>query len=131
MRNPITAIAAFSLAITVILGAWNAHGMEQLVTSGQISARYMKTFHTGVEYQFYHSLGLLLLGLLYRNNWLKTGRRLLLLGMVVFCGSLYLVSLNEILGSGLKSLGMVAPVGGILLAAGWLFTGLAFIKNKN
>lgn len=127
------AIASFSMAIAVILGAWNAHGMETLVTDGKIAVKYLKTFHTGVEYQFVNSLGLLLLGLYVRiqkpEKFLAPW--LVFVGMTIFSSTIYILCFNEMLGEGLKKLGAITPVGGLLMIAGWALAGIHFYKNKN
>lgn len=132
MNKNIAAIAAFSLALAIVLGAWNAHGMEQYVTDGKMSAKYIKTFYTGVQYEFICSLGLLVLGLAPgtgSGRLMKIGIWCIFTGMVVFSFSLYFVALNEMLGEGLRKLGMITPFGGLLMTAGWLFAGISFLKK--
>lgn len=132
MKNTTAAIASFLIALSVVLGAWNAHGMEDLVNRGLMSAKYIKTFHTGVQYQFYCSLGLLALSLAYpaAQGLLKWAMRSIGLGMVVFSCSLYLLAFHEILSTQLKMMGAVAPIGGLLMAIGWLLCGMYFIKTQ-
>lgn len=132
MKNPVAATASFSLALAIVLGAWNAHGMEDLVNRGLMSAKYIKTFHTGVQYQFYCSLGLLALSLAYPKvqGLLLWAMRSIGLGMVVFSGSLYLLAFHESLSPQLKMMGAVAPIGGLLMAIGWFLAGLSFLQKK-
>ena len=98
----------------VALGAFGAHSLEGLVTPERLS-----TFETGVRYQMYHALGLLLLAVLP----LATERASLLIfaGVLIFSGSLYLLVLT-----GTSWLGAVTPVGGVLMLTGWalVFAGL-------
>ncbi len=130
-NNNWAAIAAFSLAIAIGLGAWNAHGMEKLVETGKIMEKYLKTFHTGVEYQFINSLGLLILGILIpAKPKIKTACLLIFIGMVIFSFSLYILSFNEILGSGFRILGAITPIGGLSMIAGWFWAGWILLKNK-
>jgi uncharacterized membrane protein YgdD (TMEM256/DUF423 family) len=128
----IAGTAALLLGLAVVLGAWNAHGMESLVEKGLMQAKYIKTFHTGVQYQFLIATVLLIIGIAYQEiqKLLLLSTVLLLSGMFVFSGSLYLLAFYEMLGEGLKILGMVAPIGGLCMTAGFLLLGIHFFKNK-
>jgi uncharacterized membrane protein YgdD (TMEM256/DUF423 family) len=129
--NRIAFWASLSMAMAILLGAWNAHGMENLVTNGTISAKYLKTFYTGVQYQFFNSLGLLILGLYLRPE-IKIMRYaiwLIFSGMCIFSFSLYLLSFNQILGNGWRVLGAITPIGGLFMALGWVFSAIAFKKK--
>lgn len=129
----IAGISAWILGLAVVLGAWNAHGMESLVEKGLMQAKYIKTFHTGVYYQFIISTILFVIGIVNKDiqKTLKISVLLLFVGMLIFSGSLYLLAFNEMLGAGLKKLGMVAPIGGLLMTAGFLVLGIHFFKQKN
>lgn len=106
--------AAISGFVSVALGAFAAHGLESMV-----SAARLETFHTGVEYQFYHSLALLLVAILSGKQ--QSTKALLisgyafLFGIIVFSGSLYLLVLLDI-----PVLGAITPVGGTAFLLGWL-----------
>jgi uncharacterized membrane protein YgdD (TMEM256/DUF423 family) len=133
MKNNWAAIAAFSLALAISLGAWNAHGMEKFVENGQILEKYLKTFHTGVEYQFINSIGILVLGLFGLRDFpkLKNAILFIFIGMCVFSFSLYLLSFHQLLGAGFKILGAITPIGGLFMIVGWIYTGILFLKiNK-
>lgn len=100
------------------LGAFAAHGLQ-----GQLSAEYLAVFHTAVHYQMLHALALLALA----GLWQRLGGRLLTAaglcfcaGILLFSGSLYALTLT-----GIRSLGMITPVGGLTLLAGWWCLGLA------
>lgn len=100
------------------LGAFAAHGLK-----GQLSAEYLAVFQTGVHYQMLHALALLALAAL----WQRLGGRLLTaagvcfcVGILLFSGSLYALTL-----SGVSSLGMITPLGGLAFLSGWLCLGLA------
>jgi len=96
----------------VVFGAFGAHALR-----GRLSAEMLAVWRTAVEYQFYHALALLLLGL-----WLQqraaVGQTLagyaFALGILLFSGSLYALAL-----SGVRPLGAITPLGGLLLIAGW------------
>jgi uncharacterized membrane protein YgdD (TMEM256/DUF423 family) len=108
-------IAALLGGLGVAIGAFGAHGLRAML---EASGRF-DTFETAVRYQFYHTLALLAVGVLLHARpelrllgtaaWLWTG------GVVVFSGSLYLLCFT-----GITKLGAVAPIGGLLLIAGWI-----------
>ena len=106
-------IASFLLALAVGIGAFGAHGLKT-----HLSAEMMQTFKTGVEYHFYHALGLLLIGLLavnYPSLYVKWSAILLFVGIFLFSGSLYVLAV-----SGIKWFGAITPFGGISFFAGWI-----------
>lgn len=108
-------IAALLGGLGVAIGAFGAHGLRAML---EASGRF-DTFETAVRYQFYHTLALLAVGVLLHARpelrllstaaWLWTG------GVIVFSGSLYLLCFT-----GVTKLGAVAPIGGLLLIAGWI-----------
>lgn len=112
-------IGAVSGAVSVILGAFGAHYLKSLLGDAAV-----KTFQTGVEYQFYHSLALVLTGVLMlfkESKGLIRAGRLFLGGIALFSGSLYVLTLIKATGDvGLKSIGLITPLGGILFVAGWI-----------
>ncbi len=97
----------------VVLGAWGAHGLEAFLGGGDTGP-----WETAVQYQLTHALALLLLGVLLHLNadpamiW---SSRLVILGVLLFSGSIYLLTLG-----GPRWLGPVTPLGGSALIAGWL-----------
>lgn len=120
-RNHFLLIASVSGMLAVILGAFGAHGLEKLVDT-----KMLQRFHTGVEYQFYHSLALLLISILYKlikNKYVAYAGYAFLLGMVLFSGSLYLYVLT-----GIKGFALVTPLGGLSFIVGW---GLLAFSAKN
>jgi uncharacterized membrane protein YgdD (TMEM256/DUF423 family) len=104
-------------AASVGLGAFGAHGLEQLVAPEQV-----ETFTTGVRYQFYHTLALGILAALGGDRVERGGTIvwLWLIGMLLFSGSLYLLSLRDVHGLAVGFLGPVTPIGGLLLIGGWI-----------
>lgn len=107
-------IASALGAISVLIGAFGAHGLEEILSNnGRI-----ETFETAVRYQFYHAIALLIVGLLMRFNeskYLIWAVRFFLLGILVFSGSLYILSLTNY-----TLLGAVTPLGGLFFILGWL-----------
>lgn len=113
-------IVALSGAVMVVLGAYAAHGLAARTTEAMVSA-----VETGVRYQAWHTLALMVV-LVWRQVQPLTGQRWVLtlwsLGVVCFSGSLYLMALA---GMGL---GIVTPIGGVLLMAGWLALAVVVVK---
>jgi uncharacterized membrane protein YgdD (TMEM256/DUF423 family) len=110
--------AAITGFLAVAIGAFAAHGLK-----ARLSADNLSIFETGVRYQMYHALALL--GVAYAaQRWggglPATAGVAFLVGMVLFSGSLYVLSI-----SGVKVLGAVAPLGGLAFLTGWVCIGLA------
>lgn len=115
-------IGAFFAMTSVILGAFGAHALKQKISSDMLSI-----FEVGVRYQMYHALGLILLAIsfqLFPGISLEIAGWLLIAGVFLFSGSLYILSLT-----GNTLWGAVTPVGGILWIVGWLFVCYAPFKN--
>jgi len=105
--------AALGGALAVMLGAFAAHALRDA-----LAPRMLEVFQTGVTYQFYHVLALFGVGLLQQRRdrrALRLGGGLLVLGMLLFCGSLYTLALT-----GVHYFGIITPIGGVSLIAGWL-----------
>jgi uncharacterized membrane protein YgdD (TMEM256/DUF423 family) len=106
--------ASISGFLAVAIGAFGAHGLKQ-----KISEEMMAVYQTGVQYHFYHTLALLGVGILLQqfpqSLALKVSGWGMLLGMLVFSGSLYLLVL-----SGTRWLGAITPIGGLALLVAWL-----------
>ncbi|MCB9169191.1 MAG: DUF423 domain-containing protein [Flavobacteriales bacterium] len=107
------------LLMAVALGAYGAHGLREHVDDHALT-----TWHTGVTYQFYHGLGLLLLAALsdrLHPRTVRWVRVLFLLGILCFSGSIYLLCTRDWFGTQAlaHAIGPVTPLGGLLLMAGW------------
>ncbi|WP_016949928.1 DUF423 domain-containing protein [Anabaena sp. PCC 7108] len=107
-------VAAIFGGLSVAGGAFGAHALRE-----KISERSLEIFDTGARYQMYHALALLLIAILMSRlesppTTLVVSGWLFIVGVVIFSGSLYAISLT-----GIKSLGAIAPLGGIALMAGW------------
>ncbi|PTB84678.1 DUF423 domain-containing protein [Pseudidiomarina aestuarii] len=116
-------LGAITMALGVILGAFGSHGLKN-----RLSADMLAVYQTGVEYQIYHALGLLLVAALmvpYPNaTGLRTGGWILLAGIILFSGSLYLLALT-----GWRFFGPITPVGGVCFIVGWLWIFWAMLKE--
>ncbi len=109
MVNWIT-IAAINMAIAVALGAFGAHGLKNIASSQQLD-----WWQTATLYLFVHGLGLLVVGLLIRLNYVsQTSAWLLQIGVIIFAGSLYSMTLGAP-----RWFGAITPIGGVLMIAGW------------
>jgi uncharacterized membrane protein YgdD (TMEM256/DUF423 family) len=109
----VLAVAALVGAAAVVLGAFGAHALRDT-----LDERALATWHTAVEYQFWHALALLGAGALARDGVsraLRVAAIAFVIGIVLFCGSLYLLALGAPRG-----LGAVTPIGGVALIAGWI-----------
>ena len=117
-------LAALNGALAVVLGAFGAHGLKQ-----RLSTDMLAVYQTGVQYHFYHTLALLAVALLMlqwpSNNTLRWSALLFCIGIVIFSGSLYLLSI-----SGLRWFGAITPIGGVAFIAGWLALALAVWKAE-
>ena len=116
MNNKLISIAGLLVFLAVALGAFGAHTFNELLTTEKLNS-----FETGVRYQFYHSLALLIIGLnANKLNATALIGKFMLIGIVFFSFSIYLLSLQELIGINLSILGPITPIGGLLLMISWL-----------
>lgn len=126
MHNGFVRTAALLGAMSVGLGAFAAHTLKPLLSS-ELSA----VFETAVRYQFYHVFALLITGILYsygNKRFLRWAGMLFISGIILFCGSLYLITWTRTAGiDGFGWLGPITPLGGLCFIAGWImiFVGVA------
>lgn len=106
-------LGSASALLAVALGAFGAHGLK-----GRIPSELLDAFEVGVRYQMFHSLALLAVAWAW-SRWprveVTAAGWLFLTGMILFSGSLYLLSLT-----GVRWIGMITPIGGVALILGWL-----------
>src|SRR5687768_17388327 len=121
-------------AIAVALGALGAHALKNQLPSGLITVDQLNGFDTGVKYQMYHTLAMLLIVLLkntYNSRFLNLAYHLFFWGIILFSGSLYFLCTRHLTGMDwLKFLGPVTPLGGICFVAGWLCLCVSAIKKS-
>jgi uncharacterized membrane protein YgdD (TMEM256/DUF423 family) len=131
-------VGAAVAGLAVIAGAFGAHGVDDVLREVHAAAdprliaglevpasyKYLQDFRTAANYQLMHGLAIVLVGLLGRRGrariFAHSAAGCFLGGVVLFCGSLYLLALT-----GVTSLGAVAPLGGLLLIAGWVLLAIA------
>lgn len=115
---------SIGMALAIAAGAFGAHGLKKVLAPEQ-----MNIYETAVHYHVYHALGLLVVGLLTLHfpstPLLRWSGQLMLVGLVLFSGSLYALSL-----SGYRWLGAITPVGGIAFLAAWVLLAVAVAKAK-
>lgn len=117
-------VSALNLFCAVLLGAFGAHGLKNTANEQQLM-----WWATATDYFFYHALGLLALAIIHRHNQLfpiKLSFISIQSGIVLFCGSLYIMALG-----GVKSLGMITPLGGLFMMIGWLSLAFYALKYRN
>jgi uncharacterized membrane protein YgdD (TMEM256/DUF423 family) len=123
MINLIIAFGAFNAFLAVAAGAFAAHGLKDI-----LSIEYIDTFRTAADYQMMHGLGLILIGMISKqdtNRYNIAAAVIMFLGIVLFSGSLYLLTLT-----GTRWLGMITPVGGICFLIAWLTLGFNYLLSK-
>lgn len=107
--------------IAVAFGAFGAHALKQ-----KLSADMLAVWRTAVEYQFYHALALLLIGVLARQMptvSFNVSGTCFAAGVLLFSGSLYVLALSDV-----RVLGAITPLGGLLFLTGWIFLGWTIAK---
>jgi uncharacterized membrane protein YgdD (TMEM256/DUF423 family) len=119
-----SATGAFALALAVMLGAFGAHGLR-----GRLDAYLMSVYEKAVFYHFIHALGILIVALLPKSGQISAGNvswicGLLLAGIVLFSGSLYLLAVT-----GITMLGAITPIGGLSFIAAWLMLGWVLLRG--
>ncbi|SHE76766.1 Uncharacterized membrane protein YgdD, TMEM256/DUF423 family [Fodinibius roseus] len=123
MQKLFLTIGSVAMALAVILGAFGAHSLKKI-----LSEEMLTIFETGVTYHFYHAIGLLVIGIVARylpdSALLSWSGWLMLAGIIVFSGSLYLLSV-----SGIRWLGAITPVGGLCFIASWILFAVTVWKN--
>ena len=118
---------AINAFIAVAFGAFGAHALKE-----KLSEKYLAIWETAVQYQMYHAIGLIVIGILMSTNiignvsQLSWAGYLMLSGIVIFSGSLYVLSL-----SGIGILGAITPIGGVAFLAAWLLVIVAVVKHMN
>jgi len=121
----IGALAAVLIAVATALGAWASHGLE-----GALASDALRSVQTGIDYQFFHALGLLVLALATARTGasmtLRAAMAGIALGTVLFCGGVYVSGF-----SGPPAFVSLAPVGGTLLILAWLVAAVALLGAEN
>lgn len=118
------AILAF---LSVAIGAFGAHALKNVLTE-----HYVTIWETGVHYQMFHAIGLIVIGILMSKSLmgptplLSRAGILMFIGVILFSGSLYILSITQI-----KILGAITPIGGVLFLVAWLLVIISAFKMNN
>ncbi len=127
MKNTLIWASIFGLT-SIILGAFGAHALKQFLTEQELAS-----FLVGVRYQMYHALFLLFLGLFAQLNpdvKLKSVKNFIVIGVLLFSCSIYLLSFQDVLNVKMSFLGPVTPLGGLFMIIGWCVFLVKLITNK-
>lgn len=127
MDKNIVITGMFLTAATIAIGAFGAHGLKEIV-----DASALNTFEVGVRYQMYHAIAIVILGFVHSPIKLKKSVFwFFIIGMLFFSGSIYLLSLNNVLPFDARKIGFITPIGGLLFIIGWVRWGYGIIKLKS
>lgn len=123
-ENSIKIAILFCLS-SVILGAFGAHALKELLSESQLSS-----FQTGIRYQFFHGLAILILSfnMNYFTERLSNIIKIMSIGIILFSFSIYLLNIQYLIGFSMSYLGPITPIGGLLLITSWI--GLFFSIKK-
>lgn len=125
MKKTVLITAAVLGLIAIILGAFGAHVLKEL-----ISIESQRTFETGVRYQMYHAIFLLFVGSssLINPRMKKTIYFLVVFGVLFFSGSIYGLATNNLTSFDFKTIGFITPIGGLLFITAWVCLIISFLK---
>jgi uncharacterized membrane protein YgdD (TMEM256/DUF423 family) len=128
MHRKFIAIGALLAGIAVVLGAFAAHSLKAILT-----AESLAVFETGVRYQMYHAFDIIIAGILYKENSTKNlllAGKLFILGIILFSGSLYLLTaIKAMQANNFLWVGAVTPLGGVCFIAGWFLVCKSFWRK--
>jgi len=126
MDKKIIGVAAFMGAVAIVLGAFGAHSLKEVLSENELV-----TFETGVRYQMYHALFLLFVGT--TNLILEKSKKIILwlatVGVLFFSGSIYLLATASVTSLNVKFIGPITPIGGLLMISAWIVL-FAKIRSK-
>ena len=130
MHKPFLIAGTLFGALSVILGAFGAHGLEQITSDEKI----LHGFQTAAQYQMYHALALIAVAIIFERipmKIIKWAGNFFIVGIILFSGSLYLLAALKIAESSLtKFAGPITPIGGIFFIIGWLSLFMGVLKKK-
>ncbi len=131
MHKKFLALGAGLSGLAVAAGAFGAHGLQRVTSDPKI----LQIYQTAVQYQGWHALALILVAILFsgtgNHKLLQYTGYCFLTGIILFSGSLYLLTLLKIKESGMsRMIGPVTPIGGLFFIAGWILLLLAVLKKE-
>lgn len=127
MKNTTLIIGAIYGLVSVILGAFGAHALKKVLSVDKLAS-----FETGVKYQMYSALFLLIVGYILKfetpsEKWISI---LMIAGTFLFSVSIYLLAFSEVAAIPSKAIGPITPLGGLLMIISWAMLIFYFVKNK-
>lgn len=127
MKNTTLIIGAIYGLVSVILGAFGAHALKKVISVDKLAS-----FETGVKYQMYSAIFLLIVGYILRfetpsEKWISI---LMIAGTFLFSVSIYILAFSEVASIPSKTIGPVTPLGGLLMIISWAMLIVYFVKNK-
>ncbi len=135
MKKRFILFSGFSGAIAIALGAMAAHFLKSKLETGLITELNLQTFETAARYQMYHSIALLAIALMYgelNSKLIVKAGYCFMIGIVLFSGSLYLLSTANLIGlTSFAWLGPITPIGGLFFITGWLLIAFSALKKAN
>ncbi|MCF8339949.1 MAG: DUF423 domain-containing protein [Chitinophagaceae bacterium] len=130
MHRYLIRIGAILGALSVMFSAFSAHFLQPIMSS-----KDFYSFQTAINMEFFHSIGLMILGILgkrYPTPYINWSGIMFIVGIVLFSGSIYLLTLaGSIFDTKISMVGLITPVGGLLLFAGWVMLLLGIPESKN
>ena len=125
MSKKVILTGATFIVLAIIIGAFGAHEMKDVLTDAQ-----SKSFETGVRYQTYHGIALLVLGFnASKIKSIDTILYLIIAGVVIFSGSIYLLATKDVIGLSISFLGPITPLGGLLMISAWIVFSVRIIRS--
>lgn len=133
MNKRLLTLSGFLGATAVALGAMGAHFLKSKLDTGLITETNLQTFDTAVKYQMYHAIVILILAFFAdKLKSASTAAYCFAAGILLFSGSLYMLSLAGLFGFGsVKWFGPITPIGGLFFIAGWLLLAIEGLKKNN
>jgi uncharacterized membrane protein YgdD (TMEM256/DUF423 family) len=129
MNRNFLSIAALLGALSVALGAFAAHSLRSMASVDTVAI-----FETGVRYQFYHTFALFIVAFLaekVNNRWMIWAGNCFIMGVILFCGSLYALTALAVAENTHKTLvGIATPIGGMFFILGWIFLYIGITKRE-
>ncbi len=122
--NVMISIGSFNAALAIALSAFGAHGLQH-----HLDAIQLQTFKTATDFHLWHALGIVLIGLIAQNQSVTTYTRiawLMLIGIFLFCGSLYILSI-----AGIRWMGWITPFGGLSFIGAWSWLAWVTLSSSN
>lgn len=134
MQKRFLLFSGFSGAIGVALGAMAAHFLKSKLDTGLITEANLQAFETAARYQLYHSLALFAIAIFvekFNDKLIAKAGYCFMAGIVLFSGSLYLLTTAKLMGLGdMHWLGPITPIGGLFFITGWVLIAFAGMKKN-